>query len=132
MKLLSNGHLHNDYPLIYQKCDQECIDQEDGFQWMKLLSNGHLHNDYPLIYQKCDQECIDQEDGYQWMKPLSNGHLHNDYPLIYQKCDQEYMIIDPHEDPNVMEYVTDSTDVVSWEDWWTPNTDWKESTWAGD
>lgn len=50
--------------------------------------------------------CLEQEDGYQWLKLMTSGHIHNDYSLVYQKCDQEYMIIDPHEDPNVMEYVS--------------------------
>jgi len=76
--------------------------------------------------------CLEQEDGYQWLKLMTSGHIHNDYSLVYQKCDQEYMIIDPHEDPNVMEYVSDSDDVVSWEQWWTPNIEFTESQWDGD
>lgn len=76
--------------------------------------------------------CIGQEDGYQWLKLTTSGHIHDDYTMVYQKCDQEYLIIDPHEDPNVLEYVTDSDDVVSWEQWWTPNVEWAESTWTGD
>jgi len=77
--------------------------------------------------------CIDQEDGYQWLKLLSSGHIHNDYPLVWQKCDQEYIIIDPHEDPNIMDYVVhDDDSVVSWEQWWTPNVEWAASQWTGD